>query len=129
MADAKLFAGHRIKRIRRQASLTQAAMADMLDISPSYLNLIERNQRPLSATLLLRLAERFDFDPRSLSDDEPGGGEAGLRRRLVDPLFAAPGALENACSIHVGFGQSPRAFAKRFAEAKEPFEAVAGCGR
>ncbi len=88
MADAKLFAGHRIKRIRRQASLTQAAMADMLDISPSYLNLIERNQRPLSATLLLRLADRFDFDPRSLSDDEPGGGEAGLRRRLVDPLFA-----------------------------------------
>ena len=88
MADAKLFAGHRIKRIRRQAGLTQAAMAETLDISPSYLNLVERNQRPLSATLLLRLAERFDFDPRSLSDDEPGGGETGLRRRLSDPLFA-----------------------------------------
>ncbi|QLC25873.1 DUF2083 domain-containing protein [Parasphingopyxis algicola] len=88
MADAKLFAGHRIKRLRRQAGLTQAAMAGTLDISPSYLNLIERNQRPLSATLLLRLAEHFDFDPRSLSDDEPGGGETGLRRRLADPLFA-----------------------------------------
>lgn len=88
MADPKLFAGHRIKRVRRQAGLTQAAMADTLDISPSYLNLIERNQRPLSATLLLRLAEQFDFDPRSLSDDEPGGGETGLRRRLADPLFA-----------------------------------------
>lgn len=88
MADAKLFAGHRIKRLRRQAGLTQAAMAELLDISPSYLNLIERNQRPLSATLLLRLAERFDFDTRSLSDDEPGGGEDGLRRRLADPLFA-----------------------------------------
>lgn len=88
MADSKLFAGHRIKRLRRQAGLTQAAMAEMLDISPSYLNLVERNQRPLSATLLLRLAERFDFDTRSLADDEPGGGEDGLRRRLADPLFA-----------------------------------------
>lgn len=88
MPDAKLFAGHRIKRLRRQSGLTQAAMADMLDISPSYLNLVERNQRPLSATLLLKLAERFDFDTRSLADDEPGGGEEGLRRRLADPLFA-----------------------------------------
>lgn len=88
MADAKLFAGHRIKRLRRQAGLTQAAMAEMLTISPSYLNLVERNQRPLSATLLLKLAERFDFDMRSLADDEPGGGEEGLRRRLADPLFA-----------------------------------------
>ncbi|NNC73857.1 MAG: DUF2083 domain-containing protein [Sphingomonadaceae bacterium] len=88
MPDAKLFAGHRIKRLRRQSGLTQAAMADMLEISPSYLNLVERNQRPLSATLLLKLAETFDFDTRSLSDDEPGGGEEGLRRRLADPLFA-----------------------------------------
>ena len=88
MADAKLFAGHRIKRLRRQAGLTQAAMAEMLAISPSYLNLVERNQRPLSATLLLKLAERFDFDMRSLAGDEPGGGEEGLRRRLADPLFA-----------------------------------------
>ena len=88
MPDAKLFAGHRIKRLRRQSGLTQAAMAEMLEISPSYLNLVERNQRPLSATLLLKLAEKFDFDTRSLADDEPGGGEEGLRRRLADPMFA-----------------------------------------
>lgn len=88
MAERKLFAGHAVKRLRRGAGLTQAAMADMLDISPSYLNLVERNQRPLSATLLLRLAEQFDFDPRSLSADEPGGGAEALRRRLADPVFA-----------------------------------------
>src|SRR3546814_13460001 len=63
-------------------------MAEMLAISPSYLNLIERNQRPLSATLLLRLAERFDFDPRVLSGGEPGGGGDAIRRRLADPMFA-----------------------------------------
>ncbi|TPG18480.1 XRE family transcriptional regulator [Sphingomonas koreensis] len=88
MADRKLFAGHAVRRLRRQAGLTQAAMAEMLEISPSYLNLVERNQRPLSATLLLRLAERFDFDPRTLSAHEPGGGADAIRRRLADPMFA-----------------------------------------
>ena len=88
MAETKLFAGHAVRRLRRGAGVTQAAMAEMLAISPSYLTLIERNQRPLTATLLLRLAQRFDFDPRSLSAAEPGGGSDAMRRRLADPLFA-----------------------------------------
>jgi len=88
MAEQKILAGHAVRRLRRQVGLTQAAMAEMLAISPSYLNLVERNQRPVSATLLVRLAERFDFDPRSLAAGEPGGGAAAIRRRLADPLFA-----------------------------------------
>ena len=88
MAEKKLFAGHAVRRIRRAAGLTQAAMAEMLAVSPSYLNLIERNQRPLAAALMLRLAETFDFDPRSLAADEPGGGAEAIRRRLADPMFA-----------------------------------------
>jgi predicted transcriptional regulator len=63
-------------------------MAARLGISPSYLNLIERNQRPLSARLLLQLAESFDFDPRSLRQDEAVGGVDGLRRRLADERFS-----------------------------------------
>jgi predicted transcriptional regulator/DNA-binding XRE family transcriptional regulator len=88
MADRKLFAGHAVRRLRRQAGLTQAAMSDVLAISPSYLNLVERNQRPLSASLLVKLAESFDFDPRALAAGEPGGGESAIRRRLADPMFA-----------------------------------------
>lgn len=88
MAKGKLLAGHAVRRTRRRAGLTQAAMADMLAISPSYLNLIERNQRALPSALLVRLADQFDFDPRSLSGDEPGGGVDALRRRLADPMFA-----------------------------------------
>lgn len=88
MTDQKLFAGHAVRRIRRAAALTQAAMAEALDVSASYLNLIERNQRPLTAALMLRLAERFDFDARSLSGATPGGGAEAIRRRLADPLFA-----------------------------------------
>ena len=88
MADRKIFAGHAIRRLRRGAGLTQAAMAESLGVSPSYLNLIERNQRPLTAGLMLRLADTFDFDPRSLSTGQPGGGADAIRRRLADPMFA-----------------------------------------
>lgn len=88
MAERKIYAGHAVKRLRRTAGLTQVALADVLEISPSYLNLVEKNQRPLSAALMLRLAERFDFDPRKLGGDAPGGGVEGIRRRLADPLFA-----------------------------------------
>jgi XRE family transcriptional regulator, fatty acid utilization regulator len=88
MAETALLAGPTIRRLRRREGLTQAAMAARLAISPSYLNLLERNQRPLSARLLVQLAEQFDFDPRSLRQDEAIGGIDGLRRRLADDRFA-----------------------------------------
>src|SRR6185369_13262201 len=88
MSNAKLLAGHAVRRLRRAQQMTQVAFAEAIDVSPSYLNLIERNQRPLTAGLLLRLAERFDVDPRRLGAEEPAGGMDGLRRRLADPIFA-----------------------------------------
>jgi hypothetical protein len=88
MPDSSLLAGPAIRRLRKREGLTQSAMAAQLGISPSYLNLVERNQRPLSARLLIRLAEAFDFDPRSLRQDEAVGGVDGLRRRLADARFA-----------------------------------------
>lgn len=87
MAKEKLMAGHAVRRLRRRMGVTQAAMAESLAISPSYLNLIERNQRSLPAGLLVRLAEQYDFDPRSLAAAEPGGGAEAIRRRLSDPMF------------------------------------------
>ncbi len=88
MADTLLLAGPAVRRLRKREGLTQAGMAAQLGISASYLNLVERNQRPLTARLLVRLAEAFDFDPRSLRQDESVGGVDGLRRRLADARFA-----------------------------------------
>lgn len=88
MADTNLLAGPALRRLRKREGLTQAAMAGVLDISPSYLNLIERNQRPLSANVLVRVIERFDFDPRSLREDDAIGGIDGLIRRMADKRFA-----------------------------------------
>ncbi|MCA0368121.1 MAG: short-chain fatty acyl-CoA regulator family protein [Proteobacteria bacterium] len=85
-ADRKLFLGARLKRLRRDLGLTQTAMAADLAVSPSYLNHIERNQRPVSAQLLLRLAETYDVDLRQLNQ----GGEADaakLGEVFSDPIF------------------------------------------
>jgi predicted transcriptional regulator/DNA-binding XRE family transcriptional regulator len=88
MSETAILAGPAIRRLRRREGMTQAAMAARLAISPSYLNLIERNQRPLTARLLVQMTEQFDFDPRSLRYDEAIGGIEGMRRRLADERFA-----------------------------------------
>ena len=69
--SAKLFLGQRLRRLRRDNALSQTEMAQGLGISPSYLNHLERNQRPVTASLLLRLAELYDVDVRTFAT---GGG-------------------------------------------------------
>ena len=86
MAEQKIFAGPRIRRIRNHMELTQTAMAADLGISPSYLNLIERNQRPLTVQLLLKLASTYKVD----LDDLQGTAETTLpqlKQVFADPLL------------------------------------------
>jgi transcriptional regulator with XRE-family HTH domain len=95
MAENKIFAGARVRRIRNGLSLTQTAMAEALGISPSYLNLIERNQRPLTVQLLLKLASVYKVDLDELQG-EASGSVAQLREMFADPLLAGelPGDQE-----------------------------------
>ncbi len=95
MAENKIFAGPRLRRIRNSLSLTQTAMAEALEISPSYLNLIERNQRPLTVQLLLKLSSVFKVDLDELQG-EAAGGIAQLREVFSDPLLVGeiPGDQE-----------------------------------
>ena len=68
---SKLFVGNRMRRLRRDRDMSQTDMAQSLGISPSYLNHLERNQRPVTAGLLLKLAELYDVDVRAFA---AGGG-------------------------------------------------------
>lgn len=88
MRDRRIFAGSSVRRVRRDQGLTQAVMAEMLGISPSYLNLIEHDQRPLTTPVLVALAERFGFDAAALSRDGVAGEADAVRRRLADARFA-----------------------------------------
>ena len=62
-------------------------MAEGLGISPSYLNLLERNQRPLSAQLLLKLADAYDVNLQGLAGDQGGRTISDLKEVFSDPLL------------------------------------------
>ena len=85
--DRKLFLGARMKRMRRDLGITQTRMAEDLGVSPSYLNLLERNQRPVTAQVLLRLAEAYDLDLKTLSADPESTSASGLGEVFSDQMF------------------------------------------
>lgn len=115
MSDDALLAGPAVRRLRKRDNLTQAAMAARLSISPSYLNLIERNQRPVSARVVMALVEQFDFDPRSLREDEAIGGVEGLMRRLADERFRDLGMdRDDAAEFLSNSPQAAAAFARLY---------------
>src|ERR1700754_557862 len=89
MAEARsLYLGPRLKRLRRELGLTQQTMAEDLVISPSYVALLERNQRPLTAQLLLRLARTYKLDIDDLAAEQGEGYSRRVGDVLRDPIFA-----------------------------------------
>ena len=83
----KTFLGVKLKTLREQRGLTQAALAQLLDLSPSYLNQLENNQRPLSVPVLLRLQSSLGIDLQVFSDDD----EARLTAQLQAVMAEAAG--------------------------------------
>ncbi|GJL93667.1 MAG: transcriptional regulator [Hyphococcus sp.] len=67
--------------------LTQSVMAGDLEVSPSYIALIERNHRPMSADLLIRLAETYSLDIAAFAGAEDDT-LAQLEAALADPVFS-----------------------------------------
>ncbi|MGY6710332.1 MAG: helix-turn-helix domain-containing protein [Rhizobiaceae bacterium] len=83
----KLFIGRKVREVREANKLTQAAFAERLGISTSYLNQIENNQRSTSAAVLLALAEKFDVDIASLAHSDHDRVLSALVETLADPVF------------------------------------------
>ncbi len=85
-AEAPRF-GAKVRALRRREGLSQVQLAERLSVSPSYLNLIENNRRPLPANLLIRLAQLFNVDVHSFATDEDARLVADLTEAFADPLF------------------------------------------
>ncbi|MCW8087081.1 helix-turn-helix domain-containing protein [Sabulicella glaciei] len=84
---AKPLIGRTIRRLRGDRGLTQQALAVRLGISASYLNLIEHDQRGVTASVLFKLTEALGVDLAALSGQAERQIEAGLREVLSDPLL------------------------------------------
>lgn len=79
------FGGH-IRRLREQRHLTQAALAQKMLISASYLNQIENDARPLNRRVLARLEMALEIDFKDWAGDNARRSDQ-LQEALDDPLF------------------------------------------
>ncbi|MTE13007.1 short-chain fatty acyl-CoA regulator family protein [Nocardia aurantiaca] len=80
----KMYAGARLRRLREERRMTQAALAKSLDLSPSYLNQLERDQRPLTIPVLLKLNSTFDLDVQFFAADSDARLVSDLHEILVE---------------------------------------------
>src|SRR5271169_5569751 len=99
--------GRTVRRLRTERNLSQQALANRLGISASYLNLIEHDQRAVSGTLLIKLAEIFHLDLAALSGSHERRLEIGLREAFSDPLLGVDAVPE--AEIAALAGSSPKA--------------------
>ncbi len=88
MAIQKLYAGVKLRETRNRLGLTQKAFATKLGVSLPYLNQMENNHRPVSATVVLALAGEFGLDVTELSAGDAERLVSDMREALADPVFA-----------------------------------------
>jgi len=123
-----LYLGPRLRRLRRELGLTQQVMAVDLGISPSYVALLERNQRPITADLLLRLARTYRLDVTDLASEDGENYARRVAEVLRDPIFSDidmpslevsdlttsfPGVSEALLRLHGAYIREQQALAAR----------------
>ncbi|MBP0443689.1 DUF2083 domain-containing protein [Roseomonas sp. SSH11] len=91
---ARPMIGRVVRRLRQERGITQATLATRLGISASYMNLIEADQRAVTASLVFKLADALGVDLALLSGQAEGRLEAGLREVFRDPLLGAESVPE-----------------------------------
>ncbi len=95
MATKKLYAGAKLRETRQRVGLTQKNFAAQLGISLPYLNQMENNNRPVSTTVVLALAQEFGFDVTQLASGEAERMTSDMREALADPVFSGiPGLAD-----------------------------------
>jgi predicted transcriptional regulator/transcriptional regulator with XRE-family HTH domain len=99
----KTFVGSRVRQLRGERGFSQAALAQMLEISPSYLNQIEHDVRPLTVAVLLRITEVFGVDATFFSSQDDTRLVAELREVMYDRDLDAdvdPAEIAEMVSAH-----------------------------
>ncbi|MFI6137741.1 short-chain fatty acyl-CoA regulator family protein [Streptomyces griseus] len=127
---SKTYAGARLRRLREDRGMSQAELARTLAISPSYLNQMEHDARPLTVPVLLRLTEAFGVDPGFFSERDTSRLVADLREALSGELAAArvsPSDLADLAArmpavarVLVDLGRRNQRLSERIADAGDP---------
>ncbi|MDB9739383.1 short-chain fatty acyl-CoA regulator family protein [Candidatus Pelagibacter sp.] len=87
MSQLDLKIGPKIKAFRRQLGLQANKLAEELEISPSYLNLIEGGKRKIDGDLLLKVCEKLNIQLSDLTTKSDINLENTISEILDDKLF------------------------------------------
>ncbi|MEU9976537.1 short-chain fatty acyl-CoA regulator family protein [Streptomyces sp. NPDC051014] len=130
--ERKIYAHAKLRRLRRERGLNQADMAHALGISTSYANQIEQSQRPLTAPVLLRIAEVFGVGAEFFSEAAEDRLAADLRTALADEACGVelPAAEEiaEAARDHPEVARALVALHRRYRDAAEQAAALGAPG-
>ncbi|WP_030717563.1 short-chain fatty acyl-CoA regulator family protein [Streptomyces sp. NRRL S-237] len=136
---SKTYAGARLRRLREERRMTQADLARVLAISPSYLNQMEHDSRPLTVPVLLRLTEAFGVDPGFFSERDTSRLVADLREALANEVAEArvsPSDLAElatrmpaVASVLLDLGRRSQLLAERLADAADGRDVAADSPR
>ncbi|WP_020100903.1 short-chain fatty acyl-CoA regulator family protein [Mycobacterium sp. 360MFTsu5.1] len=120
---AKTFVGARLRRLREEQGLTQVALARALDLSTSYVNQLENDQRPVTVPVLLTLAERFDLPTNYFAPDSDARLVSDLREILAD-TSATAGQIEELVARMPAVGQMLVSMNRRLFDATTELDAM-----
>lgn len=118
----KLYAHAKLRRLRREHGFNQVELARELGISTSYLNQIEQNQRPLTASVLLRITEVLGVGAEYFSDAEHERLATDLRAALADEACGPGPAPEEIAEVARAYPDTARALVtlhRRYRDAAE----------
>lgn len=127
-ATRKIYAHAKLRKLRREHGLNQVELARELAISTSYLNQIEHSQRPLTAAVLLRIAEVFGVDPEFFSEADEERLATGLRTVLADEACGISVPTEEVGDLVRDHPEMARALVSLHHRYRDAAERVAALG-
>jgi len=121
--------GRIVRRVRKQCGLTQSALAAAIGVSASYLNLIEHDQRGVTAAVLIKLANALGIDLAELSGQSERKLEAALREALSDQQLAVedipPAEIAQIAAASPAAAQAVLALYRAYRAAREDAAGIA----
>jgi predicted transcriptional regulator/transcriptional regulator with XRE-family HTH domain len=125
----KTFVGTRLRELREERAMTQVELARLLGISPSYLNQIEHNSRPLTVPVLLRITEAFGVDAGFFAAHDVTRLIAEVREVLSDGTIGLKVPDAEAAQLAEQLPQTAQALImlhRRYRQANERLAALTG---
>ncbi|MDF1667846.1 MAG: helix-turn-helix domain-containing protein [Planctomycetota bacterium] len=120
--------GSKIRALRQKAQLTQSHLALKRGLSPSYLNLIEHDRRPLTANVLFQLGKIFGLNLDEFMAQDDGPVISDLSEILGDPIFENQGVdsteLKELVATSPSFAKAMILLYQKFRSSRETIESL-----